>query len=266
MIYETLLVERDGALATLTLNRPDRLNAMSGGMMRELRAAMKDLLGDDGVRAILLTGAGRGLCAGADLKDMHQGSRGSGHARTRGGDGLRSTVNPMLLSMVSASKPIIAAVNGPAAGVGCSLALAADVVLAARSANSLQAFVRLGVVPDGGILWILPRLIGRARSSVMMLRGEKIPAETAAEWGLIHQVLDDDKLMPAARAIAHKMAYGPTRAYAAIKRMIQASTSNDFATQLAFEAENQDAAFATQDFREGVAAFVERREAKFAGR
>ncbi|WP_178130617.1 enoyl-CoA hydratase-related protein [Reyranella sp. CPCC 100927] len=265
MTYETLLLERDGPLATLTLNRPTRLNAMSGVMAQELPAAMNQLLGDDGVRAILLTGAGRGFCAGADLKDMHARNQ-DGTARAQGGDNLRKTVNPMLLRMAAAPKPIIAAVNGPAAGFGCGLALAADIVLAARSANFLQAFVRLGVVPDGGSSWLLPRLIGRSRSSAMMLLGEKIPAETAAQWGLIHQVLDDDALMPAARALALKMANGPTLAYAAIKRMIQVSTTNDFAAQLALEAGNQDAAFETADFREGVAAFNEGREAKFAGR
>ncbi|HKU93651.1 MAG TPA: enoyl-CoA hydratase-related protein [Vineibacter sp.] len=267
MTYETLLVERDGPLATLTLNRPTRLNAMSSVMAHELPTAMNQLLDDDAVRAILLTGAGRGFCAGADLKDMHARNQDAATApRAKGGDNLRKTVNPMLLRMATAPKPIITAVNGPAAGFGCGLALAGDIVLAARSANFLQAFVRLGVVPDGGSSWLLPRLIGRSRSSAMMLLGEKIPAETAAQWGLVHQVLDDAALMPAARALAIKMANGPTLAYAAIKRMIQASTTNDFATQLAFEAQNQDAAFETADFQEGVAAFNEGRDAKFKGR
>jgi 2-(1,2-epoxy-1,2-dihydrophenyl)acetyl-CoA isomerase len=267
MAYDTLLLERDGPLAILTLNRPARLNAMNGAMARELPAAMTGLLAADDVRAILLTGAGRGFCAGADLKDMHSRNQDSKQpTRAKGGDNLRSDVNPMLLRMAAATKPIIAAVNGPAAGVGCGLALAADIVLAARSANFLQAFVRLGVVPDGGSSWLLPRLIGRAHASAMMLLGDKIPAETAAEWGLVHQVLDDDALMPTARALAVRMANGPTRAYASIKRLIQASTVNDFATQLALEAECQDAAFETADSREGVAAFVEARPAKFAGR
>ena len=170
--YDTLLVERDGPLATVTLNRPDRLNAVSGAMVRELPRAMGSLLDDETVRAVLLTGAGRGFCAGADLKDMHAGHLNGGErARAKGGDSLRGHINPMLLRMATAPKPIIAAVNGPAAGVGCGLALAADIVLAARSASFLQAFVRLGVVPDGGNSWLLPRLAGRGRASAMMLLG-----------------------------------------------------------------------------------------------
>jgi 2-(1,2-epoxy-1,2-dihydrophenyl)acetyl-CoA isomerase len=268
MTYETLTVERDGPLAILTLNRPARLNAMSTAMTYDLPAAMNALLDDEAVRAVLLTGAGRGFCAGADLKDMHEGNQGGGGRRERrdDGDSLRDRINPMLVRMATASKPIIAAVNGPAAGVGCGLALSADIVLAARSAIFLQAFVRLGVVPDGGSSWILPRLIGRERAAAMMLLGEEVPAETALGWGMVHKVLDDAQLMPAARALAEKMANGPTRAYASIKRMIAASTENDLPAQLALEAECQTAAFRTADSREGVAAFVEKRAAKFVGR
>lgn len=267
MEYETLTVERDGPLATLTLNRPARLNAMSGAMTYDLPAAMNALLDDESVRAILLTGAGRGFCAGADLKDIHAGNQNAGREqRGDGGASLRDRINPMLVRMATAPKPIIAAVNGPAAGVGCGLALAADIVLAARSAVFLQAFVRLGVVPDGGSSWILPRLIGRERAAAMMLLGEEVRAETAHAWGMVHQLFDDAELMPKARALATRMANGPTRAYASIKRMIAASTENDLPRQLALEAECQDAAFRTADSREGVAAFVEKRAAKFQGR
>ncbi|WP_439817170.1 enoyl-CoA hydratase-related protein [Zavarzinia sp. CC-PAN008] len=265
--YETLLVERDGPLAIVTLNRPDRLNAMSGAMMKDLPAAFDALMADAEVRAILLTGAGRGFCSGADLKDMDEGNKDPAKkARGEGGDGLRGYINPMLERLARAEKPVIAAVNGPAAGVGCGLALVADIVIAARSASFLQAFIRLGVVPDGGSSWTLPRLAGKARATAMMLLGEKISADQAADWGLIYQVVDDNQLMPTAHAIAMKMANGPTWAYGAIKRMIDASTSNDFATQLALEASTQDQAFRTEDSKEGVAAFVEKRTAQFKGR
>jgi 2-(1,2-epoxy-1,2-dihydrophenyl)acetyl-CoA isomerase len=268
MTYSTLLVERDGPLAIVTLNRPERLNAMNGAMARELPRAMNALVSDDHVRAILLTGEGRGFCAGADLKEVAPAGKGSGAASAPGrlGDTLRDHVNPMLLQMASASKPIISAVNGPAAGFGCGLALAADIVLAARSATFLQAFVRLGLVPDGGSSWTLPRLIGRGRAAAMMLLGEELSASTACEWGLVHQVFEDDALLLAARELAFRMSEGPTGAYAAIKRLIHGSFRDDLAAQLALEAQYQDAAAETLDFQEGVHAFLERRSGKFLGR
>lgn len=265
MTYNTLLIERDGALATLTFNRPDRMNAMSTTMACEIPNAMTELIDDDAIRAILVTGAGRAFCAGADLQGMHAGQTGDG-PRYQGGESLRRHINPMLLKMTSAPKPIIAAVNGPAAGVGCGIALAADIVLAGRSASFIQAFAKIGAVPDGGSSWLLPRLVGRARATAMMMLGEAITGEQAAQWGMVHRLFEDEELMPKARELALGMANGPTKTYAATKEMLVASSRNAFDAQLALEAGLQDAAFETQDFAEGVAAFVEKRPARFAGR
>ena len=265
MPYETMLVEREGPLAILKFNRPTLMNAMNKTMAQEISVAMPSLIDDEDVRAILLTGEGRGFCAGADLKDVSDGHK-RDMAPLDGGAMLRTCINPILLRMSTAPKPIIAAVNGPAAGVGCGIALAADIVLAARSASFIQAFIRIGAVPDGGSSWMLPRLVGRARATAMMLMGESISAEDAAQWGLIHRMLEDDALMPFACQLALDMANGPTSAYAASKAMIAASVDNSFAAQLALEADRQDDAFQTRDFAEGVAAFVESRPASFTGK
>lgn len=265
MIYETMLIELDGPLATLKFNRPDRMNAMNTAMAQEMPEAMTSLIDDENVRAILITGEGKGFCAGADLQAMHEGQSGKGPP-LEGGANLRRYVNPVLLKMARAPKPIIAAVNGPAAGVGCGIALGSDIVLAGRSAAFIQAFSRIGAVPDGGSSWVLPRLVGYARATAMMMTGEPVSAEDAAQWGMIHQVLDDDALMPAARKLAMRMANGPTKAYATTKEMLVASAGNAFDTQLALESECQDIAFGTQDFLEGVSAFVEKRPARFSGR
>jgi 2-(1,2-epoxy-1,2-dihydrophenyl)acetyl-CoA isomerase len=263
MTYTALNLAHDGPLAILTLNRPERLNALDWTLARELLRAVQAVMSDDEVRAVLLTGAGRGFCAGADLKDV-QAANAAGE-RFDAAALLRDAINPTLLAMVHGGKPVVCAVNGAAAGAGCGLALAADIVLAGRSASFLQAFVRLGVVPDAGSSWLLPRLVGRSRATAMMMLGEKIAAETAADWGLVHAVYDDDALMPAARELALKLATGPTLAYAAIKRMVQASAANDLPHQLEFEAFQQSAAFNTTDFAEGLAAFSEGRTATFSG-
>jgi 2-(1,2-epoxy-1,2-dihydrophenyl)acetyl-CoA isomerase len=264
MEYANLHLDYDGPLAILTLNRPDRLNALDWPLARELLHAMQAVMADERVRAVLLTGAGRGFCSGADLKDVHAAN--AAGQRFDAAALLREAINPTLTAMVEGPKPVVCAVNGSAAGAGCGLALAADIVLAGRGASFLQAFVRIGVVPDAGSSWLLPRLVGRGRAMSMMMLGEKIPADTAVEWGLVHAVYDDNALIPAARALALKLATGPTLAYAAIKRMAQASVGSDLAQQLGLEASLQAAAFGTTDFAEGVAAFAEGRPPIFAGK
>jgi 2-(1,2-epoxy-1,2-dihydrophenyl)acetyl-CoA isomerase len=225
--------------------------------------AMRSVMADDRVRAVLLTGAGRGFCAGADLKDVQAANRAG--RRFDAGALLREVINPTLLAMIEGPKPVVCAVNGPAAGAGCGLALTGDIVLAGRSASFLQAFVRLGAVPDAGASWLLPRLVGRGRATAMLMLGQKVAAETAAEWGLVNAVYADEALMPAARDLALKLAAGPPLVYAATKRMMQASAINDLAQQLDLEADLQAAAFDTADFAEGAAAFVEGRSPTFSG-
>lgn len=262
--YSKIRVERDGALATITLDDAKRLNAMGEVMRVEFIEAMTGAIDDPAVRAVLLTGAGRGFCAGANLAEFSD-SFARGETPDVGAM-LRDGLIDLLVRMTQCAKPIIAAVNGPAAGFGCGLALAADIVLVARSGYFVQSFVRLGASPDGGSSWILPRLIGRGRAGAMMLLGEKVLAEDAVAQGLAYQMLNDHELMGAARELARKLAEGPTLAYGAIKTLLAESGRGDLASQLESEASHQVALFETADCREGVAAFVEGRAAKFRGR
>lgn len=264
MSANRVLLERDGPLAVVRFNDPVHMNAMDEGLCDEWSGVMAGLLDDDGVRAVLLTGAGNAFCAGANLKAMSRQQAG-GEAPDVG-RALRHTLNPVLQRMLTSQKPIIAAVNGAAVGVGCGIALAADIVLVGRSGYFFQSFIRLGVVPDGGSSWTIPRLAGAGRAAAMMMLGEKIDAETAVSWGLAYRLHDDAALYPAAHALSVKLANGPTLAYGRIKQMLAASRDNSFAAQLELEAENQVASFATADCREGISAFVEKREARFAGR
>ena len=259
-----LLLERDGPLAILRFNDPASMNALDEESSAEWASAISALLDDADVRAILLTGAGDAFCAGANLKTMSRQQ--SGGEPPDVGRMLREAVNPALQRMAASSKPIVAAVNGAAVGVGCGIALAADIVLVGRSGYFLQSFIRLGVVPDGGSSWTIPRLAGAGRAAAMMMLGEKIDAETALAWGLAYRLYDDSGLQDAARALAAKLASGPTLAYGRIKQMLAASRDNGYAAQLELEAENQVASFATADCREGIAAFVEKRPARFSGR
>jgi 2-(1,2-epoxy-1,2-dihydrophenyl)acetyl-CoA isomerase len=234
MSYDTIRVEREGPLLTITLNRPERLNAMSTHMADEIGYAFYDL---GGARAVLITGEGKGFCSGADLA-----ARAEADAMTaKGGShlALSNHYNPAVSQLIRAEVPVICAVNGPAAGIGCSLALAADFTIAARSAYFLQAFVNIGLVPDGGSTWLLARAIGRARAAQMMMLGEKIGAEQAREWGLIYQCADDAELMSTARALAEKLANGPTVAYAQMKRVKRPrrATLEKVALALGLEAE-----------------------------
>jgi 2-(1,2-epoxy-1,2-dihydrophenyl)acetyl-CoA isomerase len=260
MSYETIRVDREGPLLTITLNRPERLNAMPPQMADEIGLAFYDI-GD--ARAVLITGEGKGFCSGADLSARGETSAVTG----KGGShkALSNHYNPAVSQLIRAQVPVICAVNGPAAGVGCSLALAADFTIAAKSAYFLQAFVNIGLVPDGGSTWLLARAIGRARATRMMMLGEKISGEQAEEWGLIYKCVDDAALMDEARTLATKLANGPTIAYAQMKRNIALAMDNNLQMVLLAEAEAQRVAGATKDAMEGGMAFLQKRKAEFKG-
>ncbi len=260
MTYETIIVEKDGPLTTITLNRPDRLNAMAPQMADELSEALYDL-GDS--RAVLITGAGKGFCSGADL--AARGERSALNSKGGSHRALQNHYNPAINMVVRAPVPVICAVNGPAAGVGCSLALAGDFVLAGKSAYFLQAFVNIGLVPDGGSTWLLARAIGRARATRMMMLGEKIGADQAEDWGLIYKACEDDALMEEARALAVNLANGPTLAYATMKRNIATALDGSITEVLLAEAEGQRLAGASKDAMEGGMAFLEKRKPAFKG-
>ncbi len=260
MNYETIRVSRDGPLMTITLNRPDRLNAMPPQMADEIGAAFYDL---DGARAVLITGEGKGFCSGADLSA--RGDRSEADVKGGSHKALQNHYNPAISQVLRAPVPVICAVNGPAAGVGCSLALAGDFVLAGKSAYFLQAFVNIGLVPDGGSTWLLARAIGRARATRMMMLGEKIGAEQAEDWGLIYKCVDDAALMDEARALAEKLANGPTLALATMKANINQSLDGSLQQVMLAEAEGQRLAGASDDAKEGGMAFLEKRKAEFKG-
>lgn len=264
MTYEHIILEQADGIATLTLNRPQTLNALSVEMTVELMDAI-DLIRDQGeARVLLITGAGRGFSSGADLRDgaiPDSGDRLPDLGRT-----LEVYLNPLLERLMALPIPVVTAVNGVAAGAGCSYALAGDFVLAARSAYFLQAFVNIGLVPDAGASWLLPRLAGRARAAAMMMLGERISAEQALEWDMIFQVHDDEALMPAARQLAERLAKGPTVAYGLIRQGLRQCLDSSLTEALAIERRHQRIAGVTSDFAEGVAAFREKRPARFAGR
>lgn len=264
MAYEHILLEESAGVATLTLNRPQMLNALHVGVISEMIDAVDRVRDEGSARALLMTGAGRGFSSGADLAGGGGGARGSGPVDA--GKVLETHFNPLLERLFALPIPFVTAVNGPAAGAGCSYALAGDIVLAGRSAYFLQAFVNLGLVPDVGSTWLLPRLAGRARAQAMMMLGERIPAETAEAWGMIWKCVDDDQLMPTARDIAAKLANGPTRAYALIRQGIRECLDSTLTEALATERRNQLAAGRTADFVEGVTAFLQKRPSDFKGR
>jgi 2-(1,2-epoxy-1,2-dihydrophenyl)acetyl-CoA isomerase len=259
MDYATIRYAVDGAVATITLNRPDKLNAFTAEMHGELADALGRLAGD-GARALLVTGAGRGFCAGQDL-----GQR-AGDAAPDLGETLDRLYNPLIRRLRALELPVIAAVNGPAAGAGMSLALACDLALAARSASFLQAFARIGLAPDSGSTWMLPRLVGPQRARVLALLAERISAEEAVAWGLIWKVVDDAALMPEANALAARLAAAPTRALARIKRALDAAWGHSLDDQLDLERDLQRELGRTEDYREGVAAFLAKRAPVFRGR
>lgn len=262
MAYEKILLARDNGLATITLNAPDRLNAVSRKMIAEIKQCWEELAADASVRAVLLTGAGRGFCAGADLADPDR----EASATADSGAALEKFFNPVIRAMRAIPKPVVSAVNGVAAGVGMSFALASDIAIAGKSASFLQAFARIGLLPDGGSTWFLPRLVGDQRARALAMLAPQISAEQARQWGLIWDVVDDAALMPTATEIARKLAEGPTLALARIKEALNRSTGNDLSQQLDVERDSQRVLGKTDDFKEGVAAFLAKRKADFKGK
>ena len=263
MPYETVDLRIEDGVADVTLNRPDRLNAWNAQFGDELREALLKDAAQDSVRSVLITGAGRGFSSGADLKEMlEQGAAGEGPDV---GEMLRTRYHPIIKGIRELPKPVVAAVNGPAVGIGCSLALACDLIWAAESAVFGLAFVNIGLVPDGGSTFLVPVAAGKARALEMALLGEPIPAGRALEWGLINRVVPDDKLLDDARDLALKLAQGPTRSYANSKRALNNSFLKIMDEQLDLEADMQGEMVKTTDFIEGVSAFVEKREPSFKG-
>ena len=258
--YRTITLEIADSVAVLTLDRPDKLNAIVGAMHAELQDALTATESD--ARALIITGAGRGFCAGQDLSER----RFAESDRPNLGAGLDRAYNPLIRRLRALPMPVIAAVNGVAAGAGMSLALAADIVLAARSATFIQAFAKLGLVPDAGSSYWLPRLVGPARAMALAMLAEPLPAEKAEAWGLIWKCVDDAALMDEANAMARHLAAQPTHGLALIKRAMNASFDNSLDSQLDLERDMQRIAGWSEDYREGVAAFLEKRPAVFHGR
>jgi 2-(1,2-epoxy-1,2-dihydrophenyl)acetyl-CoA isomerase len=258
-----ILTEYVNGVARLTLNRPDVLNAFTLEMARALQAILDDAASRADVRAVLLTGAGRGFCAGQDLAAV---SFAPDAPSPDLGLFVRDQYNPIVRRMRAMEKPIVCAVNGVAAGAGANIALAADVVIASSDASFIQSFTKIGLVPDSGGSFWLPRLIGHARASALLLLGDKLTATQARDWGLIWQVVEPASLLTTATALAESLATQPTRALGLTKRLIDASYSNDLAAQLALEEAMQRAAGQTADFKEGVLAFIEKRRPTFLGR
>jgi 2-(1,2-epoxy-1,2-dihydrophenyl)acetyl-CoA isomerase len=257
----SVLVSTDAGVMTVTLNRPEKLNAFVAEMHVLLREAMTQAEKDDSIRALLLTGAGRGFCAGQDLSE-----RDMSIPNLDLGGGLEANYNPFIRRMRALPKPVVCAVNGIAAGAGANLALACDIVLAARSTSFLQAFAKIALLPDcGGTYW-LPRLAGTARAMGMAMLAERVSAEDAERWGLIWKCVDDAKLMEEANAMAHALATGPTHTYGMIKKAIYASADNSLDEQLDLERDLQREVGRHTDYREGVAAFLEKRKPRFTGK
>ena len=260
MTYDKITLSKAQGLATLTLNAPDKLNAVSRKMIAEIKQAWEEIGADGSVRAVLLTGNGRGFCAGADLSDPDRKNDADS------GSALDKFFNPVIRTMRALPKPIVAAVNGVAAGVGMSFAMAADIAIAAKSASFLQAFSRIGLLPDGGSTWFLPRLVGEQRARALAMLAPQISAEQAKQWGLIWDVVEDATLMPTATELAHRLASGPTQSLARIKEAMNRAAQNDLGQQLDIERDFQRELGRTEDFREGVTAFLAKRKAEFKGK
>jgi len=257
--FDHVLVTAEGAVAILTLNQPEILNAASPAMMRGALAALETIENEPKFRAMILTGAGKGFCAGANLTAAET----SGPIDT--GAMLEQVFHPFLRRLRDFSMPVVMAVNGPAVGIGMSFALSGDLTIAARSAYFQQGFSKIGLVPDGGSTWLLPRLIGLARARELALLAEKLPAEKALDWGLINAVVDDDRLMPEALALARKLAEGPA-SLSLTRKLFWDAPQNSYEQQLAREQAAQSSAGQTQDFREGLKAFREKRPPRFTGK
>lgn len=259
MAYETIEFKKDGAVARITLNRPDRLNSFTAHMHDELRGALANL-GD--ARVLVLTGAGRGFCAGQDLNDRAVAP----DEQIDLGATVNKCWNPLIRTLTSIPQPVIARVNGVAAGAGANVALACDIVVAAKSAKFIQSFSAIGLIPDSGGTWALPRLVGQARALGLALTGEPLTAEEAAEWGLIWKAVDDERLDQEVDEIANKLASLPPLGLAAVKEMIRASWQFTLDEELERQAGTMRRLGFTEDYREGVAAFLEKRRPKFKGR
>ncbi len=261
MSFENIKLVIKNNIATLTLNRPEKLNSFTQAMHEEIKAAFIEIE-NQSVRAMVITGEGRAFCAGQDLGDRDIDAEEEFDA----GDSLEQNYNPLIRKMHNAPFPIICAVNGVAAGAGANLALACDIVVAARSAKFIQAFAKIGLIPDAGGTWSLPRKVGLARAIGLSMLAEPLSAEKACEWGLIWQVVDDDKLSQEVERMALHLAHQPTVALANIKQALRASASNSMSEQLDLERDLQSASAKTDDFREGVAAFLEKRKPVFTGK
>jgi 2-(1,2-epoxy-1,2-dihydrophenyl)acetyl-CoA isomerase len=262
MTHRYVIQESSAGVARLTLNRPEVLNSFNRQMVDELRAAFEAAAADDAVRVVLLTGSGRAFSAGQDLAEAVPPD---GSPAPEIG-GIVANYNSLIRVMRSLEKPVVGAVNGVAAGAGANIALACDIVLAADDASFMQAFSKIGLIPDNGGTFFLPRLVGTARAASLMMLAEKVPASRAAEWGMIYRVVPADQLLDAASALAADLATQPTRGLGLLKRALNASWDNDLDAQLDLEAELQSEAGRTADYLEGVKAFQEKRKARFVGR
>ena len=262
MAFKTIEFNVDSGIATLTLNRPDRLNSFNTQMHAEVRTAMKNVHEDGAIRCLLLTANGRGFCAGQDLSDRSVSTDGGVPDL---GESIEKHYNPLIESIMGLPKPVICAVNGVAAGAGVSIALACDIVLAARSASFIQVFCKIGLVPDSGGTWNLPRAVGLVRAKGLALLGDKLPAEQAEAWGLIWRCVDDDDLQFEAKRLAAHFATQPTLGLGMIKKLLRVSSGNTLSQQLELEKNTQRMLGRSHDYREGVAAFLEKRSPEFKG-
>ncbi len=263
MTYETIQLETRGAVVLVTLNRPEALNALTVKMGQEVKSAISEAR-NNGARAIVITGSGRAFCAGGDLREMQKMAQQDGRVEAFFDEPLR-LLNECILLIRKTPLPIIAAVNGAASGGGCNLALACDLVVAAESARFNQAFVKIGLTPDCGGTFILPRLIGWSRAAELMMTGEVVGARQAAAMGMINRVVPDDELMAQALGMAERLSQAPTEAIGRTKELLEASATNDYGGQLELERKAQLESGLTSDFREGIAAFIEKRPPQFTG-
>lgn len=263
MSFEHILFAIEQGVATLTLNRPEQLNSFNAAMHQEIREALEQVRQNAEVRCLLITGAGRGFCAGQDLSDRNVAP---GAAAPDLGESIEKNYNPLIRSLRDLPLPVICAVNGVAAGAGANIALACDIVLAARSASFIQAFCKIGLLPDSGGTWTLPRAVGMARAKALALLGDRLSAEQAEQWGMIWRCVDDVALQDEALKLARQLATQPTYGLALIKRALNASASNSFDAQLDLERDLQRLAGRSEDYREGVSAFMAKRTPEFKGR
>jgi 2-(1,2-epoxy-1,2-dihydrophenyl)acetyl-CoA isomerase len=265
MAYTNLLYEvtSDGVL-TLTLNRPDCLNAFNDDLSYEMQDALKQAEKDTKVRAIILTGAGRGFCAGQDLQSRSIGAQNGGKPHL--GESIRKRYSPIINKLRTIEKPVIAMVNGVAAGAGASLALACDLRIASEKASFIQAFIKVGLIPDSGACWFLPRLVGFGKAMELAMTGDKIDAATALSLGLVNRLVADDQLTPETNTLASQLAQGPTKSLGLIKRAMNRSVTMDLGAYLEYEADLQEIAGRSDDYTEGVSAFLEKRVPQFSGK